>query len=237
MKIQLRRGTAAQWTTANPVLAAGEPAVETDTGFLKVGDGASAWTALPYAAIPAAQKGAANGVATLNGSGKLPVAQLPADVMEFKGVWNASTNTPALADGVGDPGDFYRVGTAGTRNLGSGSLKFAVGDAVILNSSLVWEKSSGAGTAAAIAVTPAGSLTQADVQAALEGLAVRSDSVESDNAAQDEAIAALGGDGDPRLRGLVRDMTNGDPLPALQLVVEWDDELGELSDFDLEEIA
>lgn len=47
-RIQLRRGTAAQWTSANPVLFAGEPAVETDTGKVKVGDGTTAWSALPY---------------------------------------------------------------------------------------------------------------------------------------------------------------------------------------------
>lgn len=47
-RIQVRRDTAANWTSANPVLAAGEPALETDTGRRKTGDGATAWTALPY---------------------------------------------------------------------------------------------------------------------------------------------------------------------------------------------
>lgn len=47
--IQLRRGTAAQWTASNPVLAAGEPAFESDTGKFKIGNGSSAWTALTYA--------------------------------------------------------------------------------------------------------------------------------------------------------------------------------------------
>jgi len=47
--IQLRRGTAAQWTASNPVLAAGEPAFESDTGKFKIGNGSSAWTALAYA--------------------------------------------------------------------------------------------------------------------------------------------------------------------------------------------
>lgn len=46
--IQTRRGTAAEWTAANPVLAAGEQGYETDTGKVKVGDGTTAWTALPY---------------------------------------------------------------------------------------------------------------------------------------------------------------------------------------------
>lgn len=46
--IQLRRGTAAQWTAANPVLAQGEFASEYDTGKFKVGDGVTAWNSLAY---------------------------------------------------------------------------------------------------------------------------------------------------------------------------------------------
>lgn len=43
----LRSGTAALWASVNPVLAAGEPGYETDTGTFKVGDGITAWSALP----------------------------------------------------------------------------------------------------------------------------------------------------------------------------------------------
>lgn len=48
VKIQLRRGSAAQWTAANPVLATGEMALETDTGKRKIGNGVLAWADLPY---------------------------------------------------------------------------------------------------------------------------------------------------------------------------------------------
>lgn len=48
--IQLRRGTAAAWTGADPTLAEGEVGWETDTGKFKFGDGLSAWTTLAYAA-------------------------------------------------------------------------------------------------------------------------------------------------------------------------------------------
>ena len=48
-RIKLRRDTAANWTAANPVLAAGEIGYETDTKQAKVGNGSSAWTALEYA--------------------------------------------------------------------------------------------------------------------------------------------------------------------------------------------
>jgi hypothetical protein len=47
-KLQIRRGTAAQWTTSNPILAQGEPGFEFDTGKLKIGDGANTWSALTY---------------------------------------------------------------------------------------------------------------------------------------------------------------------------------------------
>ena len=46
--MQQRRGTAAQWTGANPTLAAGEIGYETDTGKFKIGNGSSTWGALNY---------------------------------------------------------------------------------------------------------------------------------------------------------------------------------------------
>jgi hypothetical protein len=50
-RIQLRRDTATNWELANPVLAAGEPGLETDSGLLKYGDGANNWNTLPYAGV------------------------------------------------------------------------------------------------------------------------------------------------------------------------------------------
>jgi hypothetical protein len=47
-RIQLRRGTAASWTSVNPTLAQGEAGYEVDTGRLKIGDGVSAWVSLDY---------------------------------------------------------------------------------------------------------------------------------------------------------------------------------------------
>jgi hypothetical protein len=48
VRIQLRRGTAAEWISANTVLADAEPGVERDTGKFKLGDGATAWNSLAY---------------------------------------------------------------------------------------------------------------------------------------------------------------------------------------------
>jgi hypothetical protein len=48
IRIQLRRDTAANWTSVNPVLANGEMGIETDTLKAKVGNGSAAWSARPY---------------------------------------------------------------------------------------------------------------------------------------------------------------------------------------------
>lgn len=47
-KIQLRRGSASQWTTANPTLSLGEFGYESDTGRAKIGDGVTDWNTLTY---------------------------------------------------------------------------------------------------------------------------------------------------------------------------------------------
>jgi hypothetical protein len=96
------------------------------------------------AKIDSADVGEPNGVAALDGNGKVPLAQLPNSIMEYKGTYNATTNTPALADGAGNDdtaiGDVYRVTVAGTQDFGSGNITFEVGDYVILNDSKIWEK-------------------------------------------------------------------------------------------------
>lgn len=51
VQIQFRRDTAANWTSNNPTLAAGELGYETDTGQMKIGDGSTAWTSLGYTGV------------------------------------------------------------------------------------------------------------------------------------------------------------------------------------------
>jgi hypothetical protein len=48
VKVQFRRGTAAEWSAANPVLAQGEAGYEYDTGKFKIGNGTLAWSSLSY---------------------------------------------------------------------------------------------------------------------------------------------------------------------------------------------
>jgi hypothetical protein len=58
VRIQLRRGTATEWTNADTalnssgglVLAAGEMGVETNTRKIKIGDGSTRWSSLAYVA-------------------------------------------------------------------------------------------------------------------------------------------------------------------------------------------
>lgn len=47
-KVQLRRDTYTNWASNNPTLAAGEQALETDTGLVKLGNGTTAYTSAPY---------------------------------------------------------------------------------------------------------------------------------------------------------------------------------------------
>jgi hypothetical protein len=85
--------------------------------------------------------GAAGGVATLDGGGTVPTSQLPAAVLgalKYQGTWNASTNTPTLASGVGTQGYYYVVSVAGTTTL-DGITTWAVGDWAIFGTA-TWQK-------------------------------------------------------------------------------------------------
>lgn len=91
--------------------------------------------------IDSSEKGAANGVAELDASSKLPTAQLPDAVvgaMIYQGVWNASTNTPTIESGTGEKGYYYVVSAAGTTNI-DGVADWEIGDWIVFNGT-VWEK-------------------------------------------------------------------------------------------------
>ncbi len=62
IQIQLRRGSADQWTTANPILAEGELAVELDTHSFKIGNGINHWQELSYVALPSATSSLLGGI-------------------------------------------------------------------------------------------------------------------------------------------------------------------------------
>ena len=97
-----------------------------------------------------------SGIPQLDGSGKILVSQLPNSVMEYKGTWNAATNTPTLVNGTGNQGDVYLCNVAGTVNFGAGAITFAVGDQAIY-SGTIWQKAGGStGTVTSVAVTETG---------------------------------------------------------------------------------
>ena len=50
-QIKLRRDTAANWTSVNPIMASGEPGLETDTLKIKYGDGVTRWNLLAYPTV------------------------------------------------------------------------------------------------------------------------------------------------------------------------------------------
>ena len=71
-------------------------------------------------AVNTSTLGAASGVATLDGSGKLTSSQIPSSLVGavvYQGTWNASTNSPALTSGTGTKGQYYVVATAGSTTI------------------------------------------------------------------------------------------------------------------------
>lgn len=109
--------------------------------------------------------GTANGLATLDSTGRIPYSQLPESAIEYKGQWNASTNTPTLADGTGTNGDFYIVSVAGIQNLGSGDIQFFENDRVIYDGS-VWSRLSSGDVKTVNNISPVNgniTLTKSDV--------------------------------------------------------------------------
>lgn len=75
-QIQVRRGTASQWTSTNPTLAAGEWGFETDTGKVKIGTGATVWASLAYigaGTVTSITAGTGLSGGTITGSGTIAI--------------------------------------------------------------------------------------------------------------------------------------------------------------------
>ena len=97
--------------------------------------------------------GTANGLATLDNSGRIPESQAVGSLMFYRGAWNASTNTPTLVDGTGTKNDMYVCSVAGTVNFGSGNIHFLANDRVVYNGS-AWEKLSSGSVITVSEVSP-----------------------------------------------------------------------------------
>jgi hypothetical protein len=113
VRIQVRRGTAAQWTSADPTLEAGELGFESDTNKFKFGNGDDVWSALSYAApgltdftntlddyLTVGQRGTANGVASLNSSTKIPNEQIDSATWATRSLVRATVSGLQLHESV-----------------------------------------------------------------------------------------------------------------------------------------
>jgi len=169
--------------TSNANLVVGAP---TNTGYMEidmVGIKFKDDTIQTTAAIPLTQKGAALGVVPLNAATKIDPIYLPAGGINFLGIWNAANNSPALADGVGNVGDEYIVGVAGTQNLGSGNVTYAVGDFVLYTSSNIWQDIpvGGTGVSSFNSRTGAVTLQSGDVTNALSNGSITNNYLNNDS--------------------------------------------------------
>ena len=138
--IQERKDTAANWTSANPVLLDGEYGLETDTKKRKLGDGVTAWTSLAYYSDPLAEqvanKGQANGYVPLNGSGQIAQQYLPSfvdDILEFANL--------AAFPATGETGKIYVAIDTGRQYRWSGSAYIQITNGLIASTDNVPEGS------------------------------------------------------------------------------------------------
>jgi hypothetical protein len=103
-QIQIRRGAAASWTSANPTLAAGEFGYETDTGKAKIGDGSTAWNSLSYSltgsagTVTSITAGTGLTGGTITSSGTIDIDSTVATLTGTQTFTNKTLTTPTLTD-------------------------------------------------------------------------------------------------------------------------------------------
>lgn len=119
---------------------------------------------------PTGATGASGGTGGTGGPGTTSwndITDKPGAILNYKGTWNASTNTPTLSDSTGSGGDVYRVSVGGSRNLGSGTISWEVGDYAIWSPvTSSWEKADTTDAVSSVAGrTGAVTLTSADLGA------------------------------------------------------------------------
>ena len=117
--------------------------------------------------------GTVSGVATLDASGKLTTAQIPAALvgaLQYQGVWNASTNSPALVSSTGTKGQYYKVSVAGTTTIDT-IAQWNVGDMIVFDGT-TWDKIDGLSSEVTSVAGRVGAVTLA--QADIAGLTTTS---------------------------------------------------------------
>jgi len=111
----------------------------TDTSVVRPSDWNATHTLVGVGTAASLDAGVANGVATLDSGGQVPLSQLPPlGDLNYQGAWNANTNSPTLISSTGTKGYYYVVSVAGTTNL-NGITDWQIGDWAVFNGS-VWQK-------------------------------------------------------------------------------------------------
>ena len=140
-RLQQRRDTAANWTSNNPTLAAGEIGLETDTSKFKVGNGSTAWTSLSYGGIQGttglqgtggsqgAQGTQGQSTLTINAQTGTTYTLASGDVGNLVTASNASAITVTVPPSVFTTGQIINV-----QQIGAGQVTFAQGSGVTITS-------------------------------------------------------------------------------------------------------
>ena len=143
--VDVSGGTTGLTTSGGPITSSGTITVAGTLAVTNGGTGgttqATARTGLGLGSVAVLTAAAANGAATLDSGGTVPMSQIPASLIgavNYQGTWNASTNTPTLASGVGTKGYYYVVSVAGSTNL-DGITDWILGDWAIY-SGTAWQK-------------------------------------------------------------------------------------------------
>jgi hypothetical protein len=117
-RMQQRRDTAANWTSANPTLAAGEIGIETDTQKMKVGTGSTAWSSLAYTAtgtVTSITAGTGLSGGTITSTGTIAIDSTVATLTGSQTLTNKTLTTPVISS----------ISNSGTVTIPTGTVTLA----------------------------------------------------------------------------------------------------------------
>lgn len=117
IQFQFRRGTAVEWSNANPTLADGEMGLEVDTRRFKMGDGSTAWNALGYGGIQG-PTGVTGNTGSTGPTGQTGMTGAASTVEGPTGVTGPTGHTGGIG-GVGPTGPTGSIGVTGPTGAAS----------------------------------------------------------------------------------------------------------------------